>query len=127
MGNTIIVLSDDELRELVKKFDTDGDGKAAAAAAVGSASPDASDNVPFLFILSGDNFNDSLAIPMPTNLASPPSISTDGTVSEQSFDEAVKGLQKATRRARMSRQSAQPITNLLTEVLQEVNEMEGTA
>ena len=92
-----------------------------------NASPRAAEYVPFLCNLSGDKFkDDSLAVPRPTNLASPPVTSpTDTVASSKKFEEAVKGLQSATRRARTSIRSAQQMTNQLTEALQEVDD--GTA
>mmetsp|Transcript_6008 Transcript_6008/g.11356 ORF Transcript_6008/g.11356 Transcript_6008/m.11356 type:complete len:459 (+) Transcript_6008:522-1898(+) len=90
----------------------------------GNASPRAEKYVPFLCNLSSDKFkNDSLVVPRPTNLASPPVTSpTDAVASSKKFEEAFKGLQTATRRARTSIRSAQQMTNQLTEALQEVDD-----
>ena len=102
--------------------------QSTAAAGVSEAAHDdaeaaAAEYVPFLCKLSGDNWNENIFLPKPANLASPPAVGdTDTSDAEKAFEQAVKGMKTATRRARTSRQSAQNLEVVLSDVLADIQE-----
>ena len=116
-----------KLRHTSQAITEDLDQSTAAAGVSEAADDDAeaaaAEYVPFLCKLSGDNWNESLFLPKPANLASPPAVGgTDTSDAEKAFEQAVKGMKTATRRARTSRQSAQNLEVVLADVLADIQE-----
>jgi len=94
-----------------------------STAATATDTGEAAEFVPFLCKLSGDDWNESLVLPKPANLASPPAINeTKASDAEKAFEQAIKGMETATRRARTSRQSAANLEGVLSDVLAEIQE-----
>ena len=94
-----------------------------STAATATDTGEAAEYIPFLCKLSGDDWNESLVLPKPANLASPPAINeTKASDAEKAFEQAVKGLKTATRRARTSRHSAEKFEGVLSDVLAEIQE-----
>ena len=115
-----------KLRHTSQATTEDLDQSTAAAGVSEAADDDAAEEaaaeyVPFLCKLSGDNWNESLFLPKPANLASPPAVG-DTDTSEKAFEQAVKGMKTATRRARTSRQSAQNLEVVLADVLADIQD-----
>lgn len=116
-----------KLRHTSQAITEDLDQSTAAAdvseAADDDAEAAAAEYVPFLCKLSGDNWNENIFLPKPANLASPPAVgNTDTSDVEKAFEQAVKGMKSATRRARTSRQSAQNLEVVLSDVLADIQE-----
>ena len=94
-----------------------------STAATATDTGEAAEYIPFLCKLSGDDWNESLVLPKPANLASPPAINeTKASDAEKAFEQAVRGLKTATRRARTSRHSAEKFEGVLSDVLAEIQE-----
>ena len=112
-----------KLRHTSQAITEDLDQSAAAAGVTATDTGEAAEYVPFLCKLSGDDWNESLVLPKPANLASPPAINeTKASDAEKAFEQAVKGMKTATRRARTSRQSAANLEGVLSDVLAEIQE-----
>ncbi len=112
-----------KLRHTSQAITEDLDQSTAAAGVPEAADDAAAEYVPFLCKLSGDNWNESLFLPKPANLASPPAVGeSDTSDAEKAFEQAVKGMKTATRRARTSRQSAQNLEVVLSDVLADIQE-----
>lgn len=110
-----------KLRHASQAITEDLDQSTAAAGVSATDTEGAAEYVPFLCKLSGDDWNESLILPKPANLAPPPTISeTKASDAEKAFEQAIKGMTTATRRARTSRQSAQNLECVLSDVLAEI-------
>ena len=112
-----------KLRHSSQAITEDLDQSTAAAGVSATDTGEAAEYVPFLCKLSGDDWNESLVLPKPANLAPPPAINeTKASDAEKAFEQAVKGLKTATRRARTSRHSAEKFEGVLSDVLAEIQE-----
>jgi len=112
-----------KLRHSSQAITEDLDQSTAAVGVSATDTGEAPEYVPFLCKLSGDDWNGSLVLPKPANLASPPAINeTKASDAEMAFEQAVKGIKTATRRARTSRQSAANLESVLSDVLAEIQE-----
>lgn len=112
-----------KLRHSSQAITEDLDQSTAAAGVSATDTGEGAEYVPFLCKLSGDDWNESLVLPKPANLASPPGINeTKASDAEKAFEQAIKGMKTATRRARTSRQSAANLEGVLSDVLAEIQE-----
>jgi len=75
--------------------------------------------IPYLCKLCGDT-TDTIAIPKPLNLESPVKSTILANIDVGEFDNAVQSFERNSRSARTSRNSAQELSNLVAEALNEI-------